>query len=89
MRFYFNGCSLTYGDELKNPQESSWPSLVASSLNADFKNDAVSGGTNDRILYRTLINTNDYDYFLSLGLIIADLQNTAQSTTTKLISIQN
>lgn len=63
MRFYFNGCSFTYGDELATPKKDSWPTLVASHLKTDFLNDSVSGGTNDRIIYKTLLNANDYDYF--------------------------
>jgi len=63
MKLYFNGCSFTYGDELKNPQETAWPSLVAKQLNYKFTNDAVSGGTNDRTVYKTIQNVHNYDYF--------------------------
>ena len=63
MKLYFNGCSFTYGNELTNPQQSAWPTLVASQLNCDFLNDAVSGGANDRIIYKTIQNINNYDYF--------------------------
>ena len=63
MKLYFNGCSFTYGDELKNPQQSAWPTLVVDFLKCDFLNDAVSGGTNDRIMYKTIQNINNYDYF--------------------------
>jgi len=64
MNLYFNGCSFTYGDELENPQQHSWPTLVSSRLNCDFLNDAVSGGTNDRIVYKTLLNHKRYDFFI-------------------------
>jgi len=63
MKLYFNGCSFTYGNELKDPQKNSWPVLVASSINADFTNDSVNGGTNDRIMYKTILNFRHYDYF--------------------------
>jgi hypothetical protein len=63
MKLYFNGCSFTYGEELKNPELSAWPTLVADHLKCNFLNDAVSGGTNDRIMYKTIQNINDYDYF--------------------------
>ena len=63
MKLYFNGCSFTYGDELKNPQKSAWPTLTANHLKCDFLNDAVSGGTNDRIMYKTIQNINNYDCF--------------------------
>jgi hypothetical protein len=63
MMLYFNGCSFTYGDELTNPGKDSWPSVVSSNLQCDFLNDAISGGTNDRTVYKTLLNANNYDYF--------------------------
>lgn len=63
MKLYFNGCSHTYGDDLKNPQLSAWPSLVASRRNCEFFNDSVSGGTNDRIMYRTIKYIDQFDEF--------------------------
>lgn len=63
MNLYFNGCSFTYGDELKNLNHSAWPTLVSSCLESNFLNDAVSGGSNDRIVYNTVQNINHYDYF--------------------------
>lgn len=63
MNLYFNGCSFTYGDELRCPEYSAWPALVASALGCDFVNDAVSGGTNDRLVYRTLSSLIDYDWY--------------------------
>jgi len=64
MKLYFNGCSFTHGEELDNPQKDSWPSLVSANLKFDFLNDAVSGGTNDRTMYKTIQNINRYDYFV-------------------------
>jgi hypothetical protein len=63
MKLYFNGCSLTYGDDLTDPRQSAWPTLVAAHLNFNFLNDAVSGGSNDRIMYKTIQNINSYDCF--------------------------
>lgn len=63
MKLYFNGCSLTYGDELVDPKLNSWPSLVSKQLGVDFVNDAVRGGANDRILFRTVMNSDRYDFF--------------------------
>jgi hypothetical protein len=63
MKLYFNGCSTTIGEELTNPEKDSWPSLVSSHLKLGFLNDAVSGGTNDRIVYKTCQNINQYDFF--------------------------
>lgn len=64
MKTYFNGCSFTYGDELENPMQDSWPVLTASKLNFEFLNDAVPGGTNDRIMYKTIQNIGNYDCFI-------------------------
>lgn len=63
MKLYFTGCSFTYGDELVDPQKSAWPTLVSQKLNFSFLNDAVSGGTNDRNVYKTMLNINDFDCF--------------------------
>lgn len=62
MKLYFNGCSHTFGDDL-NDHQLAWPTLVAKKLNCDFVNDAVSGGTNDRIMYRTIKNAHEFDFF--------------------------
>ena len=62
MRIYACGCSFTYGDELTNPITSAWPTVLANKLNATIYNDAISGGTNNRTVYRTIKNTQDnYD----------------------------
>lgn len=61
MRLYFNGCSHTFGDDLPNPSLQSWPAVLSSRLNCKFVNDSISGGTNDRIIYRTLKNIQDFD----------------------------
>jgi hypothetical protein len=62
MKLYFNGCSHTYGDDLKNKSHA-WPYIVSKNYNSECFNDSVSGGTNDRILYNTLNYINDYDKF--------------------------
>jgi hypothetical protein len=63
MKLYFNGCSHTWGDNLSDPGTQAWPSLIAKNLNCEFTNDSVSGGTNDRIMYRTIKNTHNFDKF--------------------------
>jgi hypothetical protein len=63
MRLYFNGCSHTWGDDLEDPLSQSWPAIVAKQLNCDFLNDSVSGGSNDRIMYRTIKNAELFDKF--------------------------
>lgn len=65
MKIYANGCSFTYGDELSNPAESAWPILLADKLSGDIVNDAVSGGSNYRTIYRTIKNIKEeYDLYL-------------------------
>lgn len=63
MKLYFNGCSHTYGDDLVYPATQSWPAVLAQKLNCQFLNDSMSGGTNDRTMYRTIKNINDFDKF--------------------------
>lgn len=61
MRLYFNGCSHTFGDDLQDPESQSWPAVLSKQLNCKFVNDSVSGGTNDRIIYRTLKHAQEFD----------------------------
>lgn len=61
MRIYANGCSLTEGPHLEN---NAWPQLVANKLDAELVNDAISGGTNSRIMYHTIRNLDSFDLFL-------------------------
>lgn len=63
MKLYFNGCSHTYGDDLEDSKSSAWPSVLSSVLDASFLNDSVSGGTNDRIMYRTIKHIDQFDKF--------------------------
>lgn len=62
MRLYFNGCSHTYGDDLSDKLQA-WPSLVAKQLGCSYLNDSISGGSNDRIMYRVLKNRYNFDKF--------------------------
>jgi hypothetical protein len=65
MRIYANGCSFTYGDELESPSTTAWPALVADHHGAKLINDAVSGGTNARTVYRTIkYLQEDFDLYL-------------------------
>ena len=62
MKFYFNGCSHTFVDDLTDKLHA-WPYIVSKFYNAECFNDSLSGGTNDRVLYNTLNHINDYDKF--------------------------
>jgi hypothetical protein len=65
MRIYACGCSFTYGDELASPDVHAWPAVLANKLNASVVNDAKSGGTNARTVYRTIKHSqNEYDLYL-------------------------
>lgn len=63
MKLYFNGCSHTAGDDLLEPNKTAWPAVLSNSLGCEFLNDAVSGGTNDRTIYRVIKNIDLYDKF--------------------------
>lgn len=63
MTLFFTGCSFTYGDDLDNPLSGSWPAVVAKNKNQNFVNNAVSAGTNDRIVYQVVKNIDSYEKF--------------------------
>lgn len=63
MSLFFIGCSFTYGDDLVNREETSWPALVAKEQKKTFVNAAVSGGSNDRIVYQVIKNINKFSKF--------------------------
>jgi hypothetical protein len=62
MKLYFNGCSHTWGDDLID-RDRAWPALMAKKLQCDFVNDSMRGGTNDRIMYRTIKHAHEFDRF--------------------------
>ena len=66
MKIYTNGCSFTYGDELQSPETSAWPVQLGTLLGATTVNDATSGGTNYRTMYRTI---KQYQYNFDLYVI--------------------
>ena len=65
MKIYSIGCSFTHGDELQSPSTSAWPMQLAQKLGATGVNDAVSGGTNYRTVYRTIKHlSNSFDLYI-------------------------
>lgn len=62
MTAFFIGCSFTYGDDLENKNDA-WPALVAKSKKIDFVNGAVSGSSNERIVYQVVKNLDEHDRF--------------------------
>jgi hypothetical protein len=55
MKYLFaNGCSFTYGDELKNKFDDRWSYILSNKLNLEEINIAHDGASNDRILRSTI-----------------------------------
>lgn len=56
-KIYFNGCSQVENGHLEletdNWEQQSWPWLISKKLNAQYRNDAISLGSNNRILRTT------------------------------------
>ena len=63
MSLFFIGCSHTYGDDLADPLTQAWPALIAKEKNKEFINMAISGGSNERIVYHVIKNSDDYEHF--------------------------
>jgi hypothetical protein len=57
---FANGCSMTMGAELADPNDSSFPSLIARHFDLDLVNIAHSGASNCRILRTTLLWVAEY-----------------------------
>lgn len=55
----FNGCSFTYGDELKDSENTCFAALAGKKLNQDFKNLGTPGGSNHRIVRTTFANLDE------------------------------
>ena len=53
-KLYTIGDSWTYGDELVNPKEDSWPSVLSKELGCELVNDAECGGSNDWMFRKTI-----------------------------------
>lgn len=64
-KFYFVGCSGTYGDDLsdKERQTVNWPVLISKHHGAEYKNDSAKGGSNQRIITKTLQNIGKFDRY--------------------------
>ena len=66
MILFTNGCSFTFGDELSNSKQESYPNLLSNNLGCDkFINYADNGSSNDKILRTTLdflLNHETYDH---------------------------
>ena len=65
MKFYFDGCSNTWGSELAKPEVSRYSKLVSDFFSAEEHNVARRGGSDKRVL-RNLLETDlsQYDYVI-------------------------
>lgn len=54
MKLYTIGDSWTFGEELVNPKEDSWPSVLSKELDCEVVNEAECGGPNDWMFRRTI-----------------------------------
>lgn len=64
-KFYFVGCSGTYGDDLTDEEKLTvnWPALISQEHGADWVNDSAKGGSNQRIVTKTLQQINKFDRY--------------------------
>lgn len=54
MLLYTVGDSFTYGQELANPAQHAWPSLLSNSLGYDLVNDGLPGTGNEYLIKKTM-----------------------------------
>jgi hypothetical protein len=66
MKIYFNGCSTTQGAELKDPYEQRYSKLICDYYGAEETNQALSGGSNDRIVRHLLTEVDIAQYDLGI-----------------------
>jgi hypothetical protein len=64
MKMYVNGCSFTYEDKIQYPEIRAWPTLVADHYGAELLNDSTMLGTNQRSVYNSILNKNNFDFFI-------------------------
>jgi hypothetical protein len=63
MSLLVSGCSFTWGDELKNPEQDRWSTHLGKMYNCEVDNVAMSGACNKHIwksLKRKLLQNNNY-----------------------------
>ena len=60
MILYTIGDSFTYGEELNDPQNNSWPSQLSKRINYDLINEAKPGVGNEFIIKRTILALAKY-----------------------------
>lgn len=63
--FYFVGCSSTFGDDFTEEERLTinWPALISKHHGANWLNDSTKGGSNQRVITRTLHNIGKFDRY--------------------------
>lgn len=60
MTIFFNGCSITWGDELEEKEDQRYSTLIGHQLDADVVNIAQAGVSNDWIVEKTISWFSDH-----------------------------
>ena len=55
MKIYFDGCSWTWGAELKDPYQSRYSKIISDKLGAEEYNISKCGASNNRITRQLLV----------------------------------
>tara|TARA_B100000131_G_scaffold12522_1_gene12960 strand:+ start:1459 stop:2091 length:633 start_codon:yes stop_codon:yes gene_type:complete len=63
MKIYFDGCSWTWGSELKDPYQSRYSKIVSDKLGAEEYNISKPGASNSRMVRRLLVDHKDLSEF--------------------------
>ena len=62
-RLYTIGDSWTYGHDLENPKEQSWPTLLSREFDCELMNNAENGGSNDWMFRKTVEWVSEHKNF--------------------------
>jgi len=63
MKIYFDGCSWTWGAELKDPYQSRYSKIVSDKLGAEEYNISKPGASNSRMVRQLLVDHKDLSEF--------------------------
>jgi hypothetical protein len=70
-RLYTIGDSWTYGHDLENPKEQSWPTLLSREFDCELMNNAENGGSNDWVFRKTVEWVSEHKNFDDTIVIVA------------------
>ena len=66
MKIYVDGCSYTYGGELKDPEKTRYSTLLGNKIGAEVCNVAQGGASNARIVRNLLVENDITKYDLAI-----------------------